>query len=202
MSAIKPLPLLVLASQSPRRKQILETMGLTFRVLLPSSDEIHPDHSNLEVSILENARAKAESILDRLDLPENIAIGADTLVATEKRILGKPAGRDEAVAMLRELSGATHTVYTGLTLISPRLGRRERCVQSRVTFREMSAAEIESYVSTREPYDKAGSYAVQGLGAIFITAIDGSYTNVMGLPIEALLEELGSLSGRPVYDFF
>ena len=203
MDKSKQLPTLILVSQSPRRRQLLDALCLDYRVELPGVDERMPEAREVEEVTLENSLRKAESIAGRRPKTgvTEIIIAADTLVVLNGRVLGKPSDRNEARKMLSQLSGNTHRVVTGLTLLSEK-GQRQRAVWSSVTFRKLATDEIESYLGTREPYDKAGSYAVQGLSALFIERIDGSYTNVMGLPIEALLEELPALSGIPVYDWF
>jgi len=200
--ALSPLPPLVLASVSPRRRQLLENLGLPFIVEKPTAEEEMPEASRVEAVTQANSLLKARSVCETLADPSAIVVGADTLVVIEGRVLGKPAGKDEARAMLEALSGRTHEVTTGLTLYSRELGVRQSATVSRVTFRALTVPEREDYLSTREPYDKAGSYAVQGMGALFIDGIAGSYTNVMGLPIETFLSELGKLSPFPLSRWF
>jgi len=196
------LPILHLASQSPRRRQLLEAIGLPYVVHSPDALELHPSSDEIDRIIIQNARAKAESVLGKLSNEEDIVLGADTLVLLDKRVLGKPTDQDNAVETLTLLSGQTQTVVTGLHLCSPRYGERSLTVRSSVTFRKLAPEEIKQYVQTREPYDKAGAYAVQGLGALFIQRIDGSYTNVMGLPIEAVMKEMSALTHIPIYEWF
>ena len=195
------LPKLCLASQSPRRRQLLENLGLPFSVILPSGDEKTPTVAGLEAGTRENALMKARAVAAGLK-GEFVTIGADTLVAIDGVVLGKPRDHAEAKEMLRQLSGREHTVVTGLALVDSKGKSRPSHDTSRVKFRNLSDAEIDEYVATREPHDKAGSYAVQGLGALFIERIDGSYTNVMGLPIEKLLTELAALTGIPASEWF
>jgi septum formation protein len=195
------LPTLVLASQSPRRRQILDNMGLKFAVRMPKSEEVMPTAANSESGILANAFAKAASL--RAEVGSNdIILGADTLVISEGEVMGKPTSPAVAKDMLQRLSGRTHEVITGLTLLTGPTRSWKKAVKSLVTFRRMTESEIAQYLATSEPYDKAGAYAVQGLGALFIERIEGSYTNVMGLPIEELLKGLGEISGIPIYEWF
>jgi septum formation protein len=196
------LPQIILASQSPRRRQLLETLGLPYRVEVPKDEEEEASPATVEEVTLRNSHRKATACLKLVKDPTDIIIGADTLVVLGEEVLGKPVDRNMARATLQKLSGQTHQVITAVTLLSPKFGTRQLPVFSRVTFRTLNPSEIENYISTREPYDKAGAYAVQGLGALFIGHIEGSYTNVMGLPIEALLLELAELSGISVYDWF
>jgi septum formation protein len=194
---------LILASQSPRRKQILESVGLACQVELPTSEEQHPHPGETLDHIMEtNALEKALSVAKRFPEAKNVIVGADTLVILDGEALGKPTDKKSALKMLRKLSGRTHEVITGLALVSETFGNRTSAHRSQVTFHELAPTEIEAYANIAEPYDKAGSYAVQGVGALFIARIDGSYTNVMGLPVEGLLRELASLTGQPVFDFF
>lgn len=197
------LPQLYLASESPRRKQLLRAIGLPFEVIVPMAAESHPSsQTEAERVVLANALEKASSILSHLKRSEDIALGADTLVLLDEIALGKPKDRADAERILRALSGRTQTVLTGIALVSPQLGKRQAAVRSLVTFRELTQKEISDYATTREPYDKAGAYAVQGMGALFIERIEGSYTNVMGLPIEAVMIELQALSKIPLHEWF
>lgn len=196
------LPVLHLASQSPRRRQLLESVGLPFIVTLPTTDEEHPDAPSIELVTVKNSHAKASSIIARISNPQDIALGADTLVLLDDQVMGKPRDAQDAAAILKKLSGRTQTVVTGLTLLSSHYGRRDAVVKSAVTFRALSDREINDYTRTREPYDKAGAYAVQGIGALFIERIEGSYTNVMGLPIETVMKELSALTSIPIYEWF
>lgn len=194
------LPKLVLASTSPRRKQLLEALGIPFSVKRPDTDETSGGAADAEPIAIANATAKARSILP-LASPNHIVIGADTVVILGDDMLGKPSSPTEARDFLRRLSGRPHGVVTGLYLAR---GDHERgtIARSTVHFRKLAEEEILTYTDTREPYDKAGGYAVQGLGALFIDRIDGSYSNVMGFPIELFLKELEALSGVPLARWF
>lgn len=196
------LPTLYLASESPRRRQLLEALGLSFKVVKPSANEEHPSAKQVEEITIKNAYTKASSALDTLESSHDIVVGADTLVVLNEEVLGKPKDEQGVIEMISKLSGKTHLVVTGLVLISPKAGVRKIAVKSHVTFHKLSSEQIHSYAKTKEPRDKAGSYAVQGLSALFIEKIDGSYTNVMGLPIEALLSELPQLTGISIFEFF
>lgn len=172
---------IVLASGSPRRKELLTQMGLPFRVLVSDADEtVDPTLPPAEqVALI--SRRKAEAAAQAAG-PDALVIAADTMVALGGRVMGKPHSPGEAAEMLSELQGKTHQVYTGLTL---RQGERteSRVECTAVTFRPMTSAEVEGYVATGEPMDKAGAYGIQGLGGVFVEGIQGDYFNVMGLPI-------------------
>ncbi|HHW44663.1 MAG TPA: septum formation inhibitor Maf [Desulfotomaculum sp.] len=182
-----------LASSSPRRRMLLEQVGLPFTVVEPrveeEMDEQLPPHRLVEKLALRKASSVARQ------LTGGLVVAADTVVVLGDRVLGKPADAAEAISMLSLLAGNVHEVYTGLTVMEPPPGRRvvthER---TRVRFRSLTAEEIVNYVATGEPLDKAGAYAAQGLGAIFIAGIEGCYFNVVGLPLARLatvLQEFG-----------
>jgi len=184
-------PVVRLASRSPRRRELLAQIGIAHDVAAADVDETprpgEPPEAFVERIAREKARAVARS---RPGLP---VLGADTAVVLGERIMGKPAGREEAIGMLGELAGREHRVLTGVALVS---GGTEhyRLSESRVRFRAISAAEAEAYWASGEPADKAGGYAIQGVAAKFVTGIEGDYTNVMGLPLcrlTLLLRELG-----------
>lgn len=191
---------IVLASSSPRRIDLLHSIGLEF-VIVPSNveEEILPNESPgqlVERLALSKARDVALSLSPDVsgnDASGNdtIVIGADTVVVLDGRILGKPHSNDEAHRMLRGLSGRTHEVYSGVALVDVS-NARERVAHevTKVTMRDLSDDEISAYVSSGEPEDKAGAYAVQGKGALLITSIDGCFYNVVGLPLTKLCLEL------------
>ncbi len=181
---------LILASGSPRRKEILETMGLEFTVDVSDADEHFtgaPDEMVMELS-----RRKAAAVAPRHEAA--LILAADTIVY-DGQVLGKPHTAERAEQMLSELAGRWHDVYTGLTLIDTRTGRTiSRADRTRVHFVEMTKAEIAAYAATGEPLDKAGAYGIQGRGGMFIDRIEGSYSNVVGLPMALLrdmLHEMG-----------
>ena len=173
---------LILASQSPRRRELLERMGLTEFEIRPAAGEevASPDLTPAQL-VEELSRQKAHEIA-LTAAAEDVIIAADTVVAADGRVLGKPHSTQEAQQMLRLLSGRTHTVYTGITV------RRGEQVLTQheatdVVFRPLSEAEIAAYVATGEPMDKAGAYGIQGRGCVLVEGIRGDYYNVMGLPV-------------------
>jgi septum formation protein len=180
-----------LASGSPRRRELLAQLGLSFELIVTDIDESLEPGEPAETYVSRMACEKARAALVRVTGRIAPVLGADTSVVVDQQILGKPADQDAAVEMLRHLSGRSHEV---LTAVAIRDAGREAVAVSRtvVTFRSLSDAEIEAYWATGEPCDKAGGYAIQGLGAVFIEAIHGSYTGVMGLP---LFETAGLLNG-------
>ncbi|MGD8267377.1 MAG: Maf family protein [Desulfobacterales bacterium] len=193
---------LILASQSPRRKYLLEQAGLTFRVMPSRIDESKRPRSAPDDYVQSLAIAKAEDVA-RLH-PDSWVLGADTIVAVDARMLGKPKSAQEARIMLRRLSGKTHHVFTGFCLCRRRTARRVAdTVRTEVTFKSLTDQEIDWYINTGEPFDKAGAYAIQGLGTFLVRRINGSYTNVVGLPVcevvEILIREgVMGLEGRSI----
>ncbi len=173
----------ILASRSPRRTELLRLIGVPHRVA-PSAapEEALPDESPRD-QVLRLACDKAEAVLSR-EVGDVLVIGADTLVVLDGEALGQPRDVSEAVAMLRRLSGRTHTVLTGLCLARPGRPHARGVSESRVTFHSMDEAEIAAYASSGEPLDKAGAYAAQGLGAVFLSSIEGSFHNVVGFPLD------------------
>lgn len=183
---------LVLASGSPRRRELLAALGVAFEVIPSRADEALPDGEPLERALELVALRKARDVACRVG-PEAWVLGADTAVVTDAGVLGKPRDAVEAKRFLRALSGATHRVITAVALLGPG-GSRETSVATRVRFRRVSEEQAAWYASLPEPYDKAGGYAIQGSGAFLVEAIEGSYTNVVGLPMAetaSLLEEAG-----------
>lgn len=177
---------LVLASGSPRRKELLELMGIQYTVDVSDVDESFV--GSPENMVLELSARKAASVAARH--PDALVLAADTLVFGDE-VLGKPGTPERAREMLRALSGKWHSVYTGLTLMDTQSGREiRRADMTRVHFVELSDAEIERYVAGKEPLDKAGAYGIQGQGGMFIDRIDGSYSNVVGLPMAMLRDML------------
>ncbi len=180
--------MIVLASKSPRRQELLGRLGLDFTVMTEDIDETMDPALPLEREILRVSIAKARAVQDRTK-PDDLIISADTVVCVDGRRLGKPADAEDAKRMLRMLSGRAHTVVSGLCVL--RGGRCEtEAVSTQIHFRPLSAREIDAYVASGEPMDKAGAYGIQGLAAIFVDKLDGDYYNVMGLPLCALAELL------------
>ena len=185
---------LVLASASPRRQYLLRSAGIGFEVVVPHDDE--PDRlpdEDCEEYARRAATAKAQAVA--LRMPGRPVLGADTVVVLEGEVLGKPADADEAERMLRRLSGRTHRVCTGVALArggaDGNVAVTSLVVVTEVTFRALGEGEIAAYVATGEPLDKAGAYGIQGLGGKLVAGYSGSFTNVVGLPMEAVERLLG-----------
>jgi septum formation protein len=184
-----------LASGSPRRRELLQQIGVSFRVVGTAVDESIRSAETAPAYVLRLAAAKADAGWERSrDAGEAAALAADTAVILDGKILGKPADRQDAEDMLRQLSGRTHEVLTAVALRTGN-GVLTRISRSEVTFRSLAAGEIQAYWDTGEPCDKAGAYAIQGRAAVFIADLRGSYSGVMGLP---LFETAELLSGAGV----
>ncbi len=191
---------IILASASPRRKELLEQIGLEFRIEVSHVEEkitaVLPQNIVEELSC-----QKAEAVLQSLKTDrEVLVIGADTIVACGEQVLGKPTDEEDAVSMLQKLQGTTHEVYTGVTLLyrerkSENTTEKARVVRkvfhevTKVHFCPMTETEIKAYVATKDPMDKAGAYGIQGLCARYIRGIEGDYNNVVGLPVGRLYQE-------------
>ena len=172
---------LILASGSPRRAELLEKMGLTFQVEPSNTDEVLEPGLTPQQEVVHLSLGKAKAVA--ADHPEEaVVLSADTVVELDGKILGKPHSEEAAIAMLRALSGRSHRVLTGVTVMSPK-GTETHCEETEVYFRPISDEEIRWYVKTGEPMDKAGAYGIQGYAAMFIEKINGDYYNVMGLPV-------------------
>jgi septum formation protein len=173
---------LILASKSPRRRKLLEQAGLTFSVIPSDFDEDTVALSNPDSDVVRLAESKALDISQKH--PDAWVIGADTIVLVGRKILGKPAGAKEAFEMLQRLSGKTHRVLTGYCICCKKKNRIfSEAVKTDVRFKKLTDAEINWYIQTGEPFDKAGGYAIQGIGSFLVRGINGSYTNVVGLPV-------------------
>ena len=180
---------IILASKSPRRKALLEQIGLKFTVDVSDIDESKYLHSNPESLAKSLSIAKAEKIAEKYK--DAIIIAADTVVILNKEIIGKPKDKKDAVKMLRKLSGKTHVIITGFTILDTKTKKEiTEFVQSKVRFKKMTGKEIDQYVKTGEPLEKAGCYGIQDKGAIFIEEVKGDFFNVVGLPIFALSQNL------------
>ncbi|MBS5617731.1 MAG: septum formation inhibitor Maf [Clostridiales bacterium] len=194
---IQPVLPLILASGSPRRRELLDLMGLTYTVETPDVDESFSGRPS--ETVMEISRRKAAAVAARHS--DSIIIAADTLVFADGA-LGKPHTPERAKEMLRSLAGNWHHVYTGITVINTRSGRILRNVdKTRVHLVSMTEQEIDAYVVTGEPLDKAGAYGIQGMGGMFVDRIDGSYSNVVGLPMSMLrimLAQVGGVDERGV----
>ncbi|OFV83893.1 MAG: septum formation protein Maf [Acidobacteria bacterium RIFCSPHIGHO2_01_FULL_67_28] len=182
---------LILASASPRRRELLRQAGFTFEVVAPEVDETYPGGEDPAAFAERLALAKAAQIAQRFTAKDDVVVlGADTVVVADGEVLGKPVSADDARAMLRKLSGIAHRVITGVALAAPGAARRAVGHEvTRVFFRPLTEEEITAYVATGEPLDKAGAYAAQGRAARFVTRVEGCYFNVVGLPV-ALVDRL------------
>ena len=182
-------PVLILASKSPRRRYLLKQAGLSFSVIPSSIDETSVPISSPETYVKALSEAKAENV--SIKFPEKWVIGADTIVLKDDAILGKPGSKGEARAMLKQLSGRTHQVFTGYAICCKSKNRKySETVKTQVLFKSLTDKEIEWYIHTKEPFDKAGAYAIQGLGTFLVKSIIGSYTSVVGLPVCEVIEFL------------
>jgi septum formation protein len=181
---------LILASSSPRRAEILANAGLSFSVLSSAVDESPYPGETPAALVQRLANAKADLAAARAVGPA-IVLAADTVVVTDDEILGKPSSTEDARHMLQQLSGRTHSVLTGVALVRLPDGLRRQFTESTlVQFRPITHEELSSYLSTEEPYDKAGAYAIQGQAGRYIPRIEGCYFNVVGLPLSRVLSEL------------
>ena len=184
---------LVLASQSPRRRELLSLIQKDFTVQSSCVEEIVPEGLTAEETVVYLAKLKAEEVAQRLktstDSQKTVVIGADTVVVLDGEIMGKPKDRDDCIRMISLLSGRQHEVYTGVAIVVK--GQTESFYQrTAVRFLDLTKEEIEWYASLQEPYDKAGAYGIQGFGSLLVEGIDGDYFNVMGLPVAALNRRL------------
>jgi septum formation protein len=183
------LPPLVLASASPRRRWLLEKLGRSFDVDVPDIDEVARPDERPDAFAQRMADEKAAAVARRH--PDAWVLAADTIVTLDATALGKPRDAGEAVAMLSALAGRAHVVFTGVALLQPGGTPADRMVLGTpVVFRTLTPTEIDAYLATGEPFDRAGSYAIQGEGAHLIDRVDGSYTNVIGLPLPEVAEWL------------
>jgi len=181
---------IVLASESPRRRTFLEALGFKLIVAASHVDETPMPEELAEDLVLRLAQKKAKAIYKD---HENIVLAADTVVVLDNQIIGKPQNLNEARKILSLLSGHCHEVITGYALL-----KEDQCIQkvvrTKVWFRKLSDEEIENYISTKEPYDKSGAYAIQGGAAVFVDHIEGSFTNIIGLPVKEVLESLEEIT--------
>ena len=188
--------MIILASGSPRRKELLEQVGASFVVSVSDAAEESSDRLEPEELVRINAVAKAKAVA--AEYPEKPVLGADTVVSLDGHTYGKPCDKNEACRMLENFSGRTHQVSTGIAMVVKGEIYTD-VVTTKVTFGAMSQEEISRYVETGEPLDKAGAYAVQGIAARFIEKIEGSYSNVVGLPLYAVTQ-LARKAGVDLYD--
>lgn len=180
---------MILASQSPRRRELLSLITEDFRVIPAKGEEILPEGISPEQAVILLSRQKAEEIYR--EYKNEAIIAADTVVAIDGMILGKPTSPENAADMLRTLSGRTHSVFTGVCVIDEQGELRSFADETTVEFNELSEQLIADYVASGEPMDKAGAYGIQGRGALLVKRINGCYYNVMGLPVGRLYHEAG-----------
>ena len=178
---------LILASGSPRRRELLARMGYTFEICTPDVDEHVAGHARDIVHTLAGRKARAAAA----HYEDGVIIASDTLVSLDGVPLGKPADEREAHEMLAALSGREHEVFTGVCVLDAKTGKSEtRTVRTGVTFRDITSEEIDAYIATGEPMDKAGAYAIQGGAAPFVETLDGEFENVVGFPVAEVREML------------
>lgn len=181
---------LILSSASPRRRELMGMTGLPFEVITADAQELKDGQP--ETLVMENARRKARAVADKY--PGRMVLGADTVVYLQGQVLGKPRDREDAKRMLRLLSGRWHRVFTGVCVIDGNGREDVRADETRVLFSVLSEEDIARYVLSGEPADKAGAYAVQGMGGMFVERIEGSFSNVIGLPmhlVRRMLKDAG-----------
>lgn len=177
---------LVLASKSPRRREILKNAGIDFTVRVADADETIPDGTKPEDAVVFLAARKAMAV-ERKD--DEVVLGADTVVVLDDKILGKPKDKDDAFNMIKMLSGRVHSVFTGVCAIGDGISLTF-AEETKVEFYPLSDNEIYDYINTNEPYDKAGAYGIQGLASKFIRGIEGDYFNVVGLPVSSVYKKI------------
>ena len=178
---------IILASASPRRKELLETAGAEFEIIVADVDETVPEGTKSEDAAVMTAEKKALAVAE--NHKDSIVIGADTIVVADGRILGKPADKADACRMLSVLSGVEHKVITGVCLACE--DKKITFAQvSKVKFYDLTDEEINAYVETGEPMDKAGAYGIQGKGCVLVEKIEGDYFNIVGLPVARVMKEL------------
>lgn len=187
---------LVLASRSPQRRALLEQLQIPFRVVVSDHEEGVSD-GNPAHTVQQNARGKAEAVMAREELrPGELVLGVDTVVVSDGEILGKARDEAEASRFVRRLAARRHEVYSGLYVTSRKLALTTHAVTS-VTFRSLTDAELEAYISSGEWRDRAGAYAIQGIGSALVAAVDGDYFNVVGLPVAELQRLLAGFGVTP-----
>ena len=192
---------IVLASASPRRRELLTRIGFQIAVVPADVDEAVLAEETPEEHVKRLSLAKARAVAARADIDGRWFIGSDTVVVLDNVILGKPADAAEAAVMLRSLAGRSHRVVSGYAVVDRLKNISEAAaIVTRVTFRELTDAEIAGYIATGEPADKAGAYGIQGIGACLVRSIDGSYTNVVGLPLCEVVETLERMGATTLFD--
>jgi len=191
---------LILASKSPRRRELMKLLGHPFACFTPTVEEDYIEGENPSAHVKRLSELKA--IQAGSNFKRGIIIGSDTIVVLDSEIFGKPQSRDEAVEMIMRLQGRTHSVYTGFSLYDTETKKMVSDHETtEVTMREISLDMAKKYIETNEPMDKAGAYGIQGYGAVLITSVKGCYFNVMGLPLSKLMEALYTFS-EGKFDYF
>ncbi len=193
---MKPVPKIVLASRSPRRAALLRQMGFQFEVYSKEISEFSVTVTDPIDRVIQLSRNKAEAVLG--DVENSLIVGADTIVCLDKKIFGKPSNPEEAKNMLRFLSGKTHEVFTGFTILETGDRSISDYEKTRVTFRNIEEWEVEDYVNSGEPLDKAGAYGIQDRSGLFVDRIEGCFYNVVGFPLTKFYEALKKLFDREI----
>ncbi len=194
-------PQIVLASGSPRRKEMLTRLGIEITVIPSNVNEDELPGETPEEHVVRLSIDKAKEVSDREDVTGRWFIGSDTIVLQNGKILGKPADDTDAAIMLRTLSGSSHQVLSGYAIFDRQTDELVAdVVSTSVTFRELTASEIAGYIASGEPMDKAGSYAIQGIGGVFVESIDGSYNNVVGMPLCQVVQVLKRLGAVQLFE--
>jgi len=193
--------LLVLASASPRRRELLERLGLRFAVVPSRAEEVLLPGESPREHVLRLSADKAREVAARPEVAGRWFLGSDTIVLRDAEVLGKPRDGGEAARMLSSLSGRSHQVLSGYAVLDRETGATVAgAVATAVHFKELTATEIAGYIATREPLDKAGAYAIQGIGAFMVLGIEGSYSNVVGLPLCEVVEVLERLGAVRLFE--
>ncbi len=191
---------LVLASSSPRRKELLQKIGFEFKIIKPDIDEIILDNENPEDFVARIAKEKATKVSTIVEDPATV-IAADTVVVIQDEILGKPKDDNDAEVMLNKLSDKVHSVLTGFAIFNSEKGiLHVEVVATEVRFKKLNNDEVQGYIKTNEHSDKAGAYAIQGIGSFMVESINGSYTNVVGLPVCELVNALAKYKLVKMFD--
>lgn len=193
---------IVLASASPRRKELLSQLGLSFEVIPGEAEETFLPSLSIEENIVKLALNKAKALTDSVGV-EKIIIGADTVVCLDSKVLGKPKCESDAFSMLKALSGRIHYVYTGFALIrKDDVKEITGYEKTKVSFYDISDDDINAYIRTGEPLDKAGAYGIQGIGSVFVKGISGDYNNVVGLPLASVAQALKEFGINCLENFY
>ena len=188
---------IILASASPRRRELFAYTGLPFEAIAVDADESATGEGRTRVASIAERKARAAARL----YPNRLILAADTLVQVNGCVLGKPASENDAFDMLSQLCGQWHEVFTGICLYDGRTGQFETSVdETKVKFAQINETELRGYIRSGEPMDKAGAYAVQGRGGLFVEALEGSYSNVIGLPLSLLRERMKSFWHLAIFD--